>query len=233
MFTKADKVEHITCKFLNLDFPSVSDREKFNRDLKVALRLRDKDDTAVRKVSGNAEFLSHKPNHNTPTEQMAAFPSSRPSSMVSNNNNKSFARRTSSTAPLPGRFSQSPTFVGSPALGTSYDKMAAFPLSRGSSAISNDTHIPAGTRTSPRVPLFDRVSVSPVFSDPFPWTSDLEAVDFPVDTGSPATQKSHDPDLGIFSPVSQQSLRPADLEIHSDNLGWAIHSGDPWFPGKT
>ena len=232
-FRNADKVEHITCKFLNLDFPSVLDREKFNRDLKVALKLRDKDEMQIRKVSGNAEFLSHKPNHIAPTEKMTAFPLSRPSSMASDNNLKPSAR-TSSTAPLPGQFSQSPTFVGSPVLGTSYDKLVALPLSRESSAISSDGHTPATPSTSPRIPSFGRLSMSPVSSDSFPWTSHLEAAaGISADPVSLDTQTPSRPDLSMFPPVIQLSLSPADLEVHCDNFGWAVHSGDPWFPGKT
>ena len=233
MFQDPSKVEHLTCKFLNLDFSSVSDREKFNHDLGVALKLRDKDEIQYRKLSGNAEFLSHKPNHIDSTNRMATSPSSRPTSMLSNNSFEPSTRRTSGTAPSHSRFSQSPTFVGSPVLGTTHERKGTSPFPQLSPAFSSDVQTPATPRASPLASSLGPLSVSPVFSNPFSWTPDLETADFLADAVSPATQKPPDSGLGVFPPVGQQSPRPTDLGIHRDNLGWAIHSGDPWFPGKT
>jgi len=217
MFKDSSKVECLTCKFLNLDFSSVPDREKFNRDLGVALKLRDKDDNQYQKVSSNAEFLSHKPNHFTPTERTASFALSRPSSVVSDNNLKPNARRTSSTAPSIARFSQSPTFVASPILASSTEKMATKSSSRKSSATSSDVRTPTTLKASTIVPSIGRLSMSPVLSDSFPWQSGLENANSPISSLSPATQ---------------QPPRP-DVEIHSDPFAWPVHSGDPWYPGKT
>lgn len=50
MFKDGNKIEHLTCKYLNLEFSSVPDREKFNSDLELALKLRDMDEKQYRKV---------------------------------------------------------------------------------------------------------------------------------------------------------------------------------------
>ena len=217
MFKDGSKVEHMTCKFLNLDFPSVPDREKFNRDLAVALRLRDKDEQQYRQVSGNAEFLSHKPNHIATVDKMAGSTLSRPSSIVSANIRQPSLGRTSSIVPSPNRYSQSSTFVGSPVLSSSAEKMSAFPLSRGSSATSDNTHSPTTQKSSTLVPPMGPLPMSPVLSDSFPWTAVSQKVDFLV---------------GGSIPASQQPTNP-DLDTQIDNFKWPIHSGDPWYPGKT
>ena len=217
MFNDGSKIQHLTCKYLNLDFQSVLDREKFNHDLAMVLRLRDKDESQYRKVSRNAEFLSHKPNHVASTGNGASSAASRPSSIVSDNTLNPSIRRISNTAPLPGRFPQSHTFVSSPVPNTSTENMAEFPLSRVSSVSSNNVRTPTTQKTSAIVPSVGRLSMSPVFSDSFSWTAGSEKADFWGPNLSSTAQQSHGP----------------DLEIHSDNLGWPIHSGDPWYPGKT
>lgn len=215
MFKDGSKIEHLTCKFLNLEFPSVPDREKFNNDLEVALKLRDKDEKQYRKVSGNAEFLSHKPNHVVATEKTATLVPSRPSSIASCETRKSSVCTSPRNFPSLGRFSQSATFVGSPVLPSSPERLAAF-LPRKPSATSDNIRTPTIQRTSTLVPSVERLSKSPVFSNSFSWATYPEKVEFPVGN----------------LPPTQQSLRP-ELDTHSDSFMWPVHSGDPWYPGKT
>lgn len=215
MFKDGSKVDNLTCKYLNLEFPTVPDRVKFNNDLQVALKLRDKDEKQYRKVSGNAEFLSHKPNHVVAPEKTATLVPSRPSSIVSYDTRKSSVCTTPRNVPSLGRFSQSTTFVGSPVFPGSPEKGSVFPP-RKSSAASDNVRSPPIQGTSPLVPSVGRLSKLPVFSDSFSWTSYPEKVDFSAG------------DL----PPDQQSPRQG-LETHSDNLVWPVHSGDPWYPGKT
>ncbi len=217
MFRDGNKIEHLTCKFLNLEFSSVTSREKFNHDIGVALKLRDKDEKQYRKVSGNAEFLSHKPNHVVTREMTTTLGHSRPSSIVSDDTRKPSVSRTSSNVPSLGQFLRSPTFVSSPILPNSPKKMAAFPLSRKFSTTADNVRTPTTRRTSTPVPTVKRLSMSPVFSDPFSWTSYPEKADFLVDDLAPAAQQSRCP----------------EIEIHSDSLAWPVHSGDPWYPDKT
>ena len=216
-YRDGSKVEHMTCKFLNVDFPSVQEREKFNHDLEVALRLRDKDEQQYRKVSNQAEFLSHKPNHIAPSTRTGSSSLSRPVSMTSAHTRHPSVGRTSSVVPSLNRYSQSPTFHGAPILSSSAERMSAFPLSRDSSANSHDARTPITPRSATFVPSVGPVSMSPVFSDSFSWTSDLEK------------ERSMAAEISAVAQGSPHS----DLETPVNGFRWPRHSGDPWYPEKT
>jgi hypothetical protein len=53
-------VQSFDCKFLNLDFDSVADREEFTRKFNKAIELRDAAETEFRRICNRTAFLSEK-----------------------------------------------------------------------------------------------------------------------------------------------------------------------------
>jgi hypothetical protein len=123
LFKDTKRTEHLKCDYLNLDFPSVADRKRFNNHLRLALRQSDEAQVASKRTITRATYYGDRPDHNPPKQETASPSSIRSPSIFSGNSSWTAISRVPTLAPLHRPVSISPNFVNS--IDTALDSRAA------------------------------------------------------------------------------------------------------------
>jgi hypothetical protein len=114
-FMDPRRVKRLKCDYLDLEFPSVADRKKFNSHLKLAFKFRDEAQESSKRTMDRATYFSDRPHHTLVTQQSANVATIRASAMSACSINRSWTAisRAPTLPPTHRRISTTPNFIKS------------------------------------------------------------------------------------------------------------------------
>lgn len=112
-FKDPKRVQPLKCDYLNLDFPSVADRKKFNSHLRLVLKHRDEAQNSFNRILQRVNVLGDRPDYTSTKQQSTNTAISRVSSISSADSSWTATSRVPTLPPSHSRISISPNFVSS------------------------------------------------------------------------------------------------------------------------
>lgn len=115
LFNHVKRVERLECDYLNLDFATVAERRKFNKHLRLLLKLRDEAEESFDRTIRRAAFFSDRPNHTSVAQQAASVTNPRAPAgpPYSGNSSQTNLSRVSTLPPSHRRISIASNFADS------------------------------------------------------------------------------------------------------------------------